>query len=162
VAVKHPAEGQKTLPRSPRQPGANRKFLPVDASGLPRYTSVMKKVLIVEDDESTQELLKHIVSAAGYDVATASDGQAGLSAVVNSPPDLVVLDVMLPEIHGYSVCHQIKSNEVLKVVKVLMLSAKSFPADRRQAEEVGADAFLAKPVNPAELVEKIKSLLAAA
>ncbi len=119
----------------------------------------MKRVLIAEDDESTRELLQHIVSAAGYTVTTASDGQAALKAVLNIQPDMVVLDIMLPEVHGFSVCHQIKSNDVLKNIKVLMLSAKSFPADRRQAEEVGADGFLSKPVNPSELVEKIKSLV---
>lgn len=119
----------------------------------------MKKVLIADDDESTQELLKHIVSSAGYDVATASDGQAALKAVLNIRPDLVLLDIMLPEVHGYSVCHQIKSNELLRNIKVIMLSAKSFPADRRQAQEVGADAFLSKPINPSELVDRIKSFL---
>jgi CheY-like chemotaxis protein len=121
----------------------------------------MQKVLIAEDDESTQELLRHIVSGAGFQVTTASDGQAALKAVLNIRPDLVVLDIMLPEVHGYSVCHQIKSNELLKTIKVVMLSAKSFPADRRQAEEVGADAFLSKPINPVDLIEKIRSLLAA-
>ncbi len=119
----------------------------------------MKKVLIAEDDESTQELLKHIVAGAGYAVTTASDGQSALKAILNTQPDLVVLDIMLPEVHGYSVCHQIKSNDILKTIKVLMLSAKAFPADRRQAEEVGADGFMSKPVNASELLEKIKSLL---
>lgn len=121
----------------------------------------MAKILIAEDDESTRELLKYIISSAGFDVSTAADGQLALNAILNAPPDLVVLDIMLPEVHGYAVCHQVKSNDALKQIKVLMLSAKSFPADRRQAQEVGADAFLSKPVNPGELIEKIKSLLAA-
>jgi DNA-binding response OmpR family regulator len=120
----------------------------------------MSKILIAEDDESTQELLKHIISSAGFEVATASDGQEALKAILGAQPDLVILDIMLPEVHGFSICHQIKSNDILKTIKVLMLSAKAFPADRRQAEEVGADAFLSKPVNPVELVNKVKSLLA--
>jgi DNA-binding response OmpR family regulator len=119
----------------------------------------MAKILIAEDDDSTRELLTFIVAGAGHQVATAADGQKALEALTNSPPDLVVLDVMLPEVHGYSVCHQVKSNDGLRNVKVLMLSAKSFPADRRQAEEVGADAFMSKPVNPTELLAKISSLL---
>lgn len=121
----------------------------------------MAKILIAEDDESTRELLKYIITSAGFDVDTASDGQLALNAVTNTPPDLIVLDIMLPEVHGYAICHQIKSSDALKKIKVLMLSAKSFPADRRQAQEVGADAFLSKPVNPGELIEKIKTLLAA-
>lgn len=121
----------------------------------------MAKILIAEDDDSTRELLTYIISGAGHQVSSAADGQKALNAITNSPPDLVVLDVMLPEVHGYSICHQIKTNDGLKNIKVLMLSAKSFPADRRQAAEVGADAFLSKPVNPNELLEKIKSLLSA-
>ncbi|HOW27556.1 MAG TPA: response regulator [Elusimicrobiota bacterium] len=119
----------------------------------------MAKILITEDDESTRDLLKHIIESAGHTVTTAADGKQGLSAVVNDQPDLVVLDVMLPEVHGYSVCHQIKSNEILKNIKVMILSAKSFPADKRQAEEVGADAFLSKPPDPSELLATIQRLL---
>src|SRR5262245_48485822 len=121
----------------------------------------MGKILIAEDDESTRELLKYIVSNAGYQVETAADGLVAINAILNNPPMLVVLDIMLPEVHGFSICHQIKSSDALKNIKVLMLSAKAFPADRRQAESVGADAFLSKPVNPTELIQKIKSLLAA-
>ncbi len=121
----------------------------------------MNKILVAEDDESTRELLKFILSGAGFEVATAADGQAALKAILQSPPDLAILDIMLPEVHGFSICHQVKHSDALKNVKVLMLSAKAFPADRRQAQEVGADGFLSKPVNPAELIQTIKALLAA-
>jgi twitching motility two-component system response regulator PilH len=119
----------------------------------------MTRILIAEDDESTRELLKFIVSSAGFEVETAADGQKALDAILQSPPDLAMLDIMLPEVHGFSICHTIKSSEALKGIKVLMLSAKAFPADRRQAENVGADAFLSKPVNPSELVETLQKLL---
>lgn len=132
----------------------------IDVNEGNRYTFAMSKILIAEDDPSTQELLRHVIGSEGFDVAVASDGQEALKAILGQQPDLVVLDIMLPEVHGFSICHQIKSNDVLKSIKVLMLSAKAFPADKRQAEEVGADAFLSKPVNPLELVNKIKSLLA--
>jgi CheY-like chemotaxis protein len=116
--------------------------------------------LVVEDDEATRELLKHVLTGAGHDVRTAEDGQLGLDAVAKEAPDLILLDIMLPEVHGFSVCHQVKSDPATKSVKVLMLSAKAFTADRRQAEEAGADGFLAKPVNPTELLQAIQNLLA--
>lgn len=134
----------------------------VDGRRGNRYNHAgMAKILIAEDDESTRELLKYIVMSAGFEVTTAADGQIALNMITNAPPDLVVLDIMLPEVHGFSICHQVKSNEALKKIKVLMLSAKAFPADRRQAENVGADGFMSKPVNPEELIQKIKSLLSA-
>jgi DNA-binding response OmpR family regulator len=100
-----------------------------------------------------------VIGSAGYDVSAASDGLEGLNAIIKSPPDLVILDVMLPEIHGYAVCHRVKTNEALKHVKILIVSAKSFPADRRQAAEAGADGFMSKPVDPKEFLEAIKNLL---
>ncbi len=119
----------------------------------------MPKILVVEDDESVRDFLNTVLDSMGFNVALAVDGRAGLNAVQANPPDLVLLDVMLPEIHGYSVCHQIKTDPALKDVKVLILSAKAFPADRRQAESVGADGFMSKPVDPTELVNTIKALL---
>jgi two-component system phosphate regulon response regulator PhoB len=119
----------------------------------------MTKLLVVEDDEATRELLSHILTNEGYEVCKAEDGRKGLDAVALENPALIVLDIMLPEVHGYSVCHQVKTNPATKGIKVLMLSAKSFSADRRQAEEAGADGFLAKPVNPVELLQAIKNLL---
>jgi DNA-binding response OmpR family regulator len=119
----------------------------------------MAKLLVVEDDEATRELLKHVLTGAGHEVRTADDGRAGLDAVAQAAPELIVLDIMLPEVHGFSVCHEVKNNPATSGVKVLMLSAKSFAADRRQAEQAGADGFLSKPVNPSELLQVIRNLL---
>jgi DNA-binding response OmpR family regulator len=119
----------------------------------------MGKILIVEDDKNTRDLLAIIVENAGFQVKAVEDGRKALAAVRADPPDLLILDIMLPEVHGFSVCFQVKGDENLKKVKVLMLSAKAFTADRRQAEEVGADAFMTKPVKPQDLVEKIQTLL---
>ncbi len=119
----------------------------------------MSRLLVVEDDEATRDLLKHVLTGAGHQVETAADGRLGLDAVARKAPELIVLDIMLPEVHGFSVCHEVKHNPATQSVKVLMLSAKAFAADRRQAEAAGADGFLAKPVNPAELLQAIKNLL---
>ena len=119
----------------------------------------MAKLLIVEDDESTREFLKFVLENAGHQVSAAADGQAALDAVSKNPPELILLDIMLPEIHGFEVCHRLKSDPATQKVKIVMLSAKSFPADIKQARHMGADGFLAKPVNPAELINGLKAVL---
>lgn len=118
-------------------------------------------VLVAEDDPGTREVIRLIVEGAGYRVLEAVDGLDAMEAVFNNRPDLVLLDVRMPEMHGYAVCHRIKSDEALKNTKVVILTAKTFAADRRQAEQVGADAFLSKPLNPPLILEKIKTLLSA-
>jgi len=116
-------------------------------------------ILVADDDADTRELLTYIVLADGYDVVTAADGRDALDKVIALRPDLVLLDVMMPEIHGYAVCHAIKTDNALKDTKVVILSAKNFIADHYQAGQVGADAFLAKPVQPAKILDQIKALL---
>ena len=122
----------------------------------------MANILVVEDDEATREFLRFVMENSGHRVETVADGQSALDAVAARPPDLILLDVMLPEVHGYEVCHRIKSAQPTGRIKVLMLTAKMFPADRRQAEDVGADDFLAKPVDPRLLVEHVNALLTGA
>lgn len=119
----------------------------------------MKTILVVDDDPQAQEYLRDVLEKAGYRVSIAEDGRKALRMVVEQRPDLVLLDIMMPEVHGYSVCHQIKSNEATKGTKVVFLSAKSFPADRRQAEQVGADGFITKPISSQELLEALRPLL---
>jgi DNA-binding response OmpR family regulator len=119
----------------------------------------MTKLLIVEDDPSTQELLQFIAQGAGYEVCVAGDGKEGLDSARSFLPAVVILDVMLPEIHGYEVCHRIKTDAALKHTKVIMLSAKAFPADRKQALEAGADLYLTKPIQPKDFLDNIQNIL---
>ena len=119
----------------------------------------MAKILVVEDDEANREFLKFIAENAGHRVQTAGDGQTALDAVAKEKPDLIILDVMLPELHGYEVCHRLKSQPDTAGIKILILSAKTFSADRRQAKDVGADDFVSKPVDPRGLMQRVASLL---
>jgi DNA-binding response OmpR family regulator len=120
----------------------------------------MAQILVVEDDDATREFLRFIMENAGHQVRAVADGQAALNAVAAEKPALVILDVMLPELHGYEVCHRWKRNPATADIKVLILSAKTFPADRRQAQDVGADDFMSKPVDPHGLMGRVKALLA--
>jgi DNA-binding response OmpR family regulator len=120
------------------------------------------RLLVVEDDVNTLDVLDAVLTDAGYAVEKATDGQAALRCVETTPPDLVLLDLMLPGLNGFSVCHEIKTRPASRGVKVLILTAKAFAADRRQAREMGADGFLVKPVNTGELLRVIRTLLGAA
>jgi DNA-binding response OmpR family regulator len=121
-----------------------------------------RTVLVAEDDPDTREIVKWIIEEAGYRVVVAVDGREALEKASVYRPDVAVLDVMMPEVHGYSVCHRIKSSKLLEKTKVIMLTVKTSLADRRQAKEAGADAFLAKPIH-AHLVQRtIQALLSAA
>ncbi|MBK8575046.1 MAG: response regulator [Elusimicrobia bacterium] len=119
----------------------------------------MAKILVVEDDEANRDFLRFVFESAGHRVKVAADGQAALDAVAAEFPDLIVLDVMLPEVHGYEVCHRLKRVEKTSGIKILILSAKTFQADKHQALSVGADDFLSKPVEPGVLLEHVTALL---
>ncbi len=119
----------------------------------------MAHILVVEDDETNREFLRFVLQQAGHRVRAVSDGQQALDQVAAEAPDLVVLDVMLPEVHGYEVCHRLKQSDKTAGIKILILSAKTFQADRHQALGVGADDFLSKPADPKVLVERVRRLL---
>lgn len=120
----------------------------------------MAKILVVEDDDASREFLRFVLENAGHRVRVAADGQAALDMVETEVPDLMVLDVMLPELHGYEVCNRLKRAEKTAKIKILILSAKTFQADKHQATSVGADDYLAKPVEPVILLEHVTALLA--
>jgi len=119
----------------------------------------MKQILIIEDDRTTIELIKASLEADGFEVTAISDGQAGLSQVRKSPPDLLLLDLMLPKLPGLDVCRQIRADENLNRLPILMLTARGDEMDRVVGLEVGADDYVTKPFSPRELVARVKALL---
>ncbi len=121
----------------------------------------MARILVVEDDQNLREFFQFVLENSGHRVECVSDGQAALAACAAQPPDLVLLDVMLPEVNGYEVCHRLKTAEATKSVKVLFVTAKTFAADRVEAKNAGADGFLSKPVAPLDLLSTVKGLLPA-
>lgn len=119
----------------------------------------MKQILIIEDDRTTIELIKASLEADGFEVTGISDGQAGLAQVRKSPPDLLLLDLMLPKLPGLDVCRQIRADENLNRLPILMLTARGDEMDRVVGLEVGADDYVTKPFSPRELVARVKALL---
>src|SRR3546814_16313142 len=100
---------------------------------------VPQRVLVVEDEPNIVESLSFLMKQEGFDVRVASDGTTALRLVESEPPDLVVLDVMLPRRDGYDVCQAIRANRRLDGVKIMMLSAKCRELDRRKGLALGAD-----------------------
>ncbi|MDE2490978.1 MAG: response regulator [Elusimicrobia bacterium] len=119
----------------------------------------LKRVLVVDDDDEMRRLLTTILSGA-YEVSAAPDGAAGLELARRVRPDLVVLDLLMPRMHGFEVCRRLREDPELKGVKVLISSSKSYPHDVRTAlEETGADGYLVKPFDVDELRGRVADLL---
>ncbi len=117
-------------------------------------------VLIADDEPDSLEMLKILVERHGHEVVTAANGREAIDRVVDLQPDLVLLDVMMPGVDGATVCQHIKSNDMLKRIKVILYTAKEKVQGREAAKKAGADAFLAKPFEPEELWEVMTRLLA--
>lgn len=122
----------------------------------------MKKqphILVVEDEESLLKLESILFSSRGYHVTGVADGKSALKMISGSRPDLVVLDVMLPEMDGVEVCRCIRGNADTKNLPVLMLTARKSSKDVNAGLSAGADAYITKPFKTAEVMETIEKLL---
>jgi two-component system phosphate regulon response regulator PhoB len=118
----------------------------------------MQRVLIVDDDLDIQRLVSYNLSQAGFDVITASSGRKALESIQHQPPDLVILDLMLPDIDGMEVCRTLRQRDSSKRLPIIMLTARGDEVDRVVGFELGADDYVAKPFSPRELVLRVKSI----
>lgn len=119
----------------------------------------MSKVLVVEDSLTQREMISKILKGSGLSVTEASDGVEALEQIKDDCPDLVVLDIVLPRMNGYEVCRRLKSDSKTQKVAVVMCSVKREDWDRYWGIRQGADAYIAKPFEPQELVGTVKQLL---
>jgi len=118
-----------------------------------------KKILIVEDEESLLKLESILLTSKGYEVRGVANGQAALEAIAEEKPDLVLLDIMLPEIDGFEVCQRIKADPETRDLPVIMLTAKKSRDDMARGEKVGADWYITKPFKSAMVIETIQRFL---
>ena len=114
------------------------------------------RILVVEDDPTVAEVVERYLMREGYSVETETDGAAGLQRALAAPPDLVVLDLMLPSLSGLEVCRRLRDQAP---VPVIMLTARSSEVDRVTGLELGADDYVAKPFSPRELTARVKAVL---
>ncbi|MEC7370150.1 MAG: response regulator [Pseudomonadota bacterium] len=119
-----------------------------------------KKILIVEDNEMNRDMLSRRLARKGYEVILAEDGAAGLDMMENEQPDLVLMDMGLPVMDGWTATAKAKANPNLATIPVIALTAHALEEDRIRAMEAGADDFDTKPVNLAGLLIKMEALLA--
>lgn len=123
------------------------------------YMQVPMKILVIEDEHDIAELVQYNLEAAKYNVTVCSDGVTGLKRAQKSKPDLIVLDLMLPDMGGVEVCKQLRVEPATKHIPVIMLTAKGEEIDRIVGFEVGADDYLTKPFSPRELLMRIRAIL---
>lgn len=118
-----------------------------------------QRILVVEDEEDLRELISYNLAKEGYQVSGVGTGEDALAAVGKQPPDLVVLDLLLPVVDGLDVCRRLKSDPRTQHVPILMLTAKTEEADVVAGLELGADDYLGKPFSPRVLLARIKAVL---
>jgi DNA-binding response OmpR family regulator len=118
----------------------------------------MQRVLIVEDDPEIQGLVRYNLSQAGFEVAAAGTGRAALESIDKQPPDMIILDLMLPDIDGMEVCRLVKQRDNLRRIPIIMLTARGDEIDRVVGFELGADDYVPKPFSPRELVLRVQSI----
>ena len=117
-----------------------------------------KRVLLAEDEPNIAESLKFLLDRAGFEVAVETDGRQALDAALKNPPDVLVLDVMLPGLDGYEVLRQLRADRRAEKLPVIMLTAKGQQGDRDIALQCGADVFIRKPFANAEIIGAIEDL----
>lgn len=121
--------------------------------------SEAQKILVVDDDPYILMSLEFLMKKNGYDVIVARNGTEALDLLEKRVPDLVLLDIMMPDVDGYAICKHIKSNKKLKEAKVVFMSAKSKEADIQKGLDLGASLYITKPFSTRELMKQIKSLM---
>ena len=118
-----------------------------------------KRILVVDDEPNIVLSLEFLMTQAGYEVSTAADGESALRSIETAPPDLVLLDVNMPERNGYEVCEIIRANPAWGHVRVVMITAKGRDVEREKGLALGADDYVIKPFSTQEVVAKVAEVL---
>lgn len=118
-----------------------------------------KKLLVVDDEKDFIDTLAERLEARGFEILRAYDGKEGLEKAYKDSPDLIILDIAMPVMNGFDLCRKLKIDDKVKKIPVIMLSAKFQPNDVKFSMELGAEAYLTKPLELDVLLEKVRELL---
>lgn len=118
-----------------------------------------KRVLVVDDEPNIVMSLEFLMRRAGFEVQVAKNGREALDALDGPPPDLLLLDVMMPEFDGYEVCERVRARSEWNRTKIIMLTARGRDVERERGLSLGADAYVTKPFSTRDLVEQVKQML---
>ncbi len=116
----------------------------------------MAKVLIIEDNESNLYMMKFIISKLGHNILQAKDGIRGLEIVIEETPDLILLDIQLPLLDGYSVTRKLRENDKLKNIPIIAVTSYAMVGDREKSLEAGCTAYIEKPINPEIFIKEVQ------
>ncbi|GGL07754.1 hypothetical protein GCM10014719_07320 [Planomonospora parontospora subsp. antibiotica] len=119
---------------------------------------VLGKVLVVDDDEVIRQLIAVNLTLEGFQVETAFDGQDCLDRVLDVRPDVITLDVMMPRLDGWTTAARLRGDDGTGHIKVVLITARAQEEDKRRGMEIGVDAYLTKPFDPAELIQVVRDL----
>jgi twitching motility two-component system response regulator PilH len=119
---------------------------------------MIRLALVIEDDPDQRRFLERMLAGSGWRVVAAADGEAGLLVAQEQHPDAIILDIMMPKLNGYQTCRRLKADPATSAIPVIIVTTKDQPADEFWAKEVGAEAFLAKPVDIRDLVDLLDRL----
>jgi DNA-binding response OmpR family regulator len=118
----------------------------------------MKRILIVDDDQTFLVMLSALLKRQGYEILTAFDGLDALVKIKENSVDLILLDIMMPELNGYDVCHYLRFEEKYKEIPIILLTARNQEMDKRMAKLIGIE-YMQKPVDGDELMAKVEKML---
>jgi DNA-binding response OmpR family regulator len=119
----------------------------------------LQKLLIVDDEEGVRALVRMTLNTDEYQILEASDGNQALGLARDHHPDLILLDVMLPDLSGIDICRELKCDPTMASTTIVMLTAKAQNSDYGEAEDAGADGYFTKPFSPIALIQKVESVL---
>lgn len=151
--------GRLWVERQGKTGGALFLTLPPSSQPVHREAPATKKVLIVDDDPDGAFMLEQVLVKGGYETEIAHDGLSGLAKAKSPDIGLVLLDVMLPGMDGFEVCHRLRSDGATAELPIVMISAKSRPEDKETGRRMGANAYMTKPLSLAEVLEKVADLI---
>jgi two-component system, cell cycle response regulator DivK len=148
VVTGFPSENATTLVRHPRQYRANTK-----------EAGVGNRILVVEDHEDNRQIVRDLLTNAGFEMIEAEDGEKGVAAAISERPDLILMDIQLPVLDGYEATRRIKANPDLKTIPIIAVTSYALSGDQAKMIAAGCDAYVPKPYSPRMLLAKIKEFL---
>jgi CheY-like chemotaxis protein len=122
----------------------------------------LRKLLIVDDEEGVRALVRMTLDSGSYQILEAEEGRQALEVARAEHPDLILLDVMLPDLSGFAICRELKNDPLMASTTIVMLTAKAQQSDLGEADAAGADGYFTKPFSPIALMQKVESILGAA
>jgi len=119
----------------------------------------MKRILVVEDTEDNRQIMRDLLSSAGYDLIEAQDGAEGVAVAKSQRPDLILMDIQLPVLDGYEATRRIKADPALSHIPIIAVTSYALSGDEAKTRAAGCDGYVAKPFSPRQLLQKVREYL---